>query len=95
MCSMSNVIRVHITFSGHVQGVFFRAFTRENAIKLGVNGWVRNLSNGDVEAIFEGEREKVDKLIYLCRYMHPYARVDGIKMEYEEPKGERVFEVRY
>ena len=92
---MNDIIRVHVTFSGHVQGVFFRAFTEENASKLRVNGWVRNLPNGDVEAIFEGKRDNVEKLIYLCRYKHPYARVEDVKIEYEKPQGEKVFEVRY
>jgi len=90
-----DVVKAHVYFSGHVQGVFFRAFTRENAIKLGVNGWVRNLPDGRVEAVFEGPRDKVEKLIYLCRYRHPYARVDEVKIEYGEPEGYQNFRVRY
>ena len=92
---MSDMIRAHVVFSGHVQGVFFRAFTEENARRLGIKGWVKNLPTGEVEAVFEGPRKDVEKLIYLCRYKHPYARVDDVKIYYEEPKGEKVFEVRY
>ncbi|MCD6276516.1 MAG: acylphosphatase [Thermoplasmata archaeon] len=88
-------VKAHVFFSGHVQGVFFRAFTRENALKLGIRGWVRNLPDGRVEAVFEGPREKVDKLIYLCRYKHPYARVDDVEIEYGEPEGYKDFRVRY
>ena len=88
-------VRAHVFFSGRVQGVFFRAFTRDNARKLGVSGWVRNLPDGRVEAVFEGPREKVEKLIYLCRYEHPHARVDSVEVEYEEPQGLKGFEVRY
>ncbi len=90
-----DVVKAHVFFSGRVQGVFFRAFTRENAIKLGVKGWVRNLPDGRVEAVFEGPRDKVEKLIYLCRYKHPYARVDDVEVRYEEPEGYKDFRVRY
>jgi acylphosphatase len=60
-------IRAHIFITGKVQGVFFRASTRSEAIKLNVNGWVRNVSDGRVEAIFEGKRENVEQLIEFCR----------------------------
>ena len=92
---MSDAVRAHVIFKGRVQGVFFRAFAEENAIKLGIRGWVRNLPDGDVEAVFEGKREDVEKIIYLCRYKHPYARVDDVIVKYEEPKGEVDFRVRY
>jgi len=88
-------IQAHVFFSGHVQGVFFRAFTEENAKKLGVRGWVRNLPDGRVEAVFEGPRDKVEKLIYLCRYKHPYARVDDVEIHYEQPEGFSDFRIRY
>ncbi len=88
-------IKAHVFFSGRVQGVFFRAFTRDNALKLGVRGWVRNLPDGRVEAVFEGPEDKVEKLIYLCRYKHPHARVDDVVIEYGEPEGYKDFRVRY
>ncbi|NPA75939.1 MAG: acylphosphatase [Euryarchaeota archaeon] len=88
-------IRAHVFFSGRVQGVFFRAFTKENAEKLGVNGWVRNLSDGRVEAVFEGPKDKVEKLIYLCRYEHPHARVDDVVINYGKPEGISGFKIKY
>ena len=60
-------IRAHIFVIGNVQGVFFRASTRSEAIKLNVVGWVRNVSDGRVEAVFEGEREDVEQMIDFCR----------------------------
>ncbi len=90
-----DIVKAHVFFSGRVQGVFFRAFTRENAERLGVNGWVRNLSDGRVEAVFEGTNKKVEKLINLCRYEHPHARVDQVEVKYEEPEGFKNFKIRY
>ncbi|WGM88893.1 MAG: acylphosphatase [Candidatus Bathyarchaeum tardum] len=60
-------IRAHIFVTGKVQGVFFRASTRSEAIKQNVIGWVRNVSDGRVEAIFEGKKENVEKMIDFCR----------------------------
>ena len=54
-------VRLHVVIEGRVQGVFFRANTREEAISLGLNGWVRNCLDGRVEAVFEGEKDKVEK----------------------------------
>jgi len=88
-------VKAHVFFSGRVQGVFFRAFTEENAKKLGIRGWVRNLPDGRVEAVFEGPKDKVEKLIQICRYEHPYARVDKVEVEYGEPEGYRDFRIRY
>ncbi len=88
-------IKAHVLFYGRVQGVFFRAYTEENANKLGIKGWVRNLPDGSVEAVFEGPEEAVNRLIYLCRYEHPHARVENVKIEYGEPEGFREFKIRY
>ncbi|MBS3816329.1 MAG: acylphosphatase [Candidatus Thermoplasmatota archaeon] len=82
------MIRKHCFFSGKVQGVFFRANTREQARKRGVKGWVKNLRDGRVEAVFEGPEEQVDDLIEWCREKQPNARVDGVEIEEEEPTGE-------
>jgi acylphosphatase len=60
-------IRAHIFVTGKVQGVFFRATTRSEAINLNVSGWVRNVSDGRVEAVFEGKRENVEKIIEFCQ----------------------------
>ncbi len=88
--------RVHVWVSGIVQGVFFRANTKDLALKLGVNGWVRNLPDGRVEAVFEGEEEKVKEMIEFCKKGPPGSRVDEIDVKEEEYKGEfNSFEIRY
>jgi acylphosphatase len=82
--------------SGRVQGVFFRYETRQQARRLGVTGWVRNLPDGRVEAIFEGEKEAVDFMIEFCRRGPPGARVEKVKVTWEPYKGEfEGFRIRY
>jgi len=81
-------IRAHVLVSGKVQGVFFRSSTKDKAEELGISGWVRNLSDGRVEAIFEGEKEDVDKMVEWCRKGPEYARVTGIDVFMEDYKGE-------
>jgi len=93
---MTEKIRVHIFVSGLVQRVFFRANTVETARKLGITGWVRNSPNGQVEAIFEGDRENIQKMIEWAKKGPPSAKVDGIKVDWQEYKGEfNNFEIRY
>ncbi|MFO7793040.1 MAG: acylphosphatase [Candidatus Saliniplasma sp.] len=82
------MIRKHVFFSGKVQGVFFRANTKDKAQEFGVNGWVKNLPDGRVEAVFEGDEKKVDELIMWCKNNQPYARVDDVEIEEEDPSGE-------
>lgn len=82
------MIRKHCFFSGKVQGVFFRANTRDKAQKVGVKGWVKNLKDGRVEAVFEGSKEKVEEVIEFCKNDQPHARVDSVDIEEEEPTGE-------
>ena len=60
---MDKKVRAHIFVSGRVQGVFFREKARQKAQSLGVNGWIQNLADGRVEAVFEGEGEKVEKMV--------------------------------
>ncbi len=79
------MIRKHCFFSGKVQGVFFRANTRDKAQKLGVKGWVKNLRDGRVEAVFEGPEEKVEELIEFCKNDQPHAKVDNSDIKEEEP----------
>ncbi len=81
-------LRVHIFVSGKVQGVFFRSNTRNKAMELGLTGWVRNLSDGRVEAIFEGEKEKVKKMIEWVGKGPEYARVEDMEIIPEEYKRE-------
>ncbi len=81
-------IRAHVYVSGLVQGVFFRHETRRLAQALGVGGWVRNLPDGRVEAVFEGEEALVRKMIDFCGRGPPGARVTGVRVEWEEYRGE-------
>lgn len=88
------MIRKHIFIKGKVTGVFFRAFIRERALELGLNGWVRNLDENTVEAVFEGEKEKVDKIIELCSNGPSRAVIKDIKIIEEESEGEKSFIVK-
>lgn len=80
--------RVHVIFSGIVQGVFFRANTRREALRLGLKGWVRNLPDGTVEAIVEGRRADVERLLEWCSSEIPLARVDSVDADWEPYLGE-------
>lgn len=87
--------RVRLIIKGRVQGVFFRHNTNKVAYKLGLKGFVRNLDDGSVEVIAEGDKKKIDELIQFCRKGPAYARVDDVKIGYEKTKGEfSGFEVR-
>lgn len=88
--------RVHMWVSGHVQGVFFRASTRDEARRLGLTGWVRNLPDGRVELVAEGPEDVVEDLINWCRKGPSFARVDRVDVQAEEFKGAYTgFDVRY
>lgn len=88
--------RVHVIVSGLVQGVSFRRYTKEEAVKNGVNGWVKNLSDGRVEAVFEGNEENVKKMIEFCRAGSPNAFISNIKVIQEDIKNEKTgFEIKY
>ncbi|MEM2254035.1 MAG: acylphosphatase [Candidatus Bathyarchaeia archaeon] len=89
-------VRAHVFVSGRVQGVFFRHETRREARMRGVKGWVRNLPDGRVEAVFEGEEEAVKQLIEFCKRGPPGARVTGVEVKWENYTGEfKDFEIRY
>ena len=75
-----SVIARHVTVTGLVQGVFFRAWTREQAPQLGVTGWVRNCPDGRVDAHVEGEQDAVERLIALLRRGPAAARVDDVHL---------------
>ena len=79
---------MRIYVSGRVQGVFYRSNTRKRALELGLKGWVRNLPDGRVEAVVEGEENQVDRLIQWFRRGPPSAVVTGLEVEKETPKGE-------
>ncbi|MCD6514633.1 MAG: acylphosphatase [Candidatus Asgardarchaeum sp.] len=89
-------VRAHVFISGRVQGVFFRAHTQMMAMKHNVTGWVRNLRDGRVEAVFEGELKDVEKVIEWCHKGPPLAKVDKVEVIWEDYKGEfSSFEIRY
>jgi acylphosphatase len=89
-------VRAHVFVSGRVQGVFFRSETRHEARRRNVTGWVRNTADGRVEAVFEGEREDVEKLIDFCRRGPPGARVTKVDVQWEDYTGEfKDFKIRY
>ena len=80
--------RAHVLVTGRVQGVFFRAETAEFARELGLTGWVRNLPDGRVEALFEGEKEDVEKAVDFCRRGPRGAYVSDLNIEREQWKGD-------
>ena len=89
-------VRARVYVSGKVQGVFFRSETADLAQSLGINGWVRNLSDGRVEALFEGEKEQVEEEIEFCRRGPLGAHVRDLDIRWEDWRGEfRDFKVIY
>ena len=86
--------RRRVVVQGHVQGVFFRETVRRRALAGKVAGYVRNRPDGSVEAVFEGERDAVERLVEFCREGPRGARVDWVDVENEEPGGSTGFEVR-
>ncbi len=88
--------RAHLFIDGRVQGVFYRAFTRDIAHSLGLNGWVRNLRDGRVEAVFEGDKKLIEQAIQKCHAGPPGARVSHIDVRWEPYDGaENGFHIRY
>ncbi len=89
-------VRAHVFIEGRVQGIFFRANTREEASLLGLTGWVKNCWDGRVEAVFEGEREKVEKVILWCKKGPPGAMVRDVEINWEQVTGEyETFSIEY
>ena len=87
---------MHVWIEGNVQGVFFRANTRDKAVSLEITGWVKNLSDGRVEAVFEGEDEAIKEILEFCREAPFGAKVDDMEIKEEPYKGEfESFEVTY
>jgi acylphosphatase len=74
---------VRLRMAGRVQGVWFRAWAREQALLLGLDGWVRNRADGTVEAVLAGPRDKVERMVALCRRGPPAARVEKLTREPE------------
>jgi len=80
--------RVHVIVEGKVQGVFFRQHTKEEAQLRNLKGWIRNLPDGRVEAIFEGESKAIEEIIEFCKTGPRNAYVTKIDIKYEEYRGE-------
>jgi acylphosphatase len=88
------VRRVRVLVSGQVQGVFFRQRTARLARSAGCGGWIRNRSDGLVEAVFEGPHEQIDRLIAWCHEGPEHAIVERVEVSEEDPEGLEGFEVR-
>jgi acylphosphatase len=87
------MICVHVRVSGRVQGVFYRAFTQNKAREMGIKGWVKNVPGGGVEAVLEGERQKVGELLALMKAGPEGSMVLGMELSELKCKGYDDFEV--
>ncbi len=85
---------MHVFVSGEVQGLGFRQAIADKANEQGVTGWVRNLRDGRVEAVLEGPRDEVYRVVGLCRAGPKGAKVAGVQVDREPPKNEKTFKVR-
>ena len=93
---MTDNKRVHVIIEGRVQGVFFRAYTKDEAVKLGLSGWVRNRPDGSVEALIEGGGTAVEKMLHWFHEGSPHSLVKNIHVTDEPPAGDNIaFEIRY
>jgi acylphosphatase len=88
------MIRRRVVVHGFVQGVYFRDSIRRLAVRSGVGGWIRNNSDGGVEAVFEGEPEAVERLVAFCREGPRGARVDEVDVHDEDVAGLEGFAIR-
>ena len=73
--------KVHVIISGRVQGVWFRASTKSKAEQFGITGWVRNTSDGNVEAVFEGDEKIIEEILEWCNHGPPLAKVDNVEIK--------------
>jgi acylphosphatase len=88
-------VRAHVWVSGQVQGVYFRVYAEDEATFRKVQGWIRNLRDGRVEATFEGPRAAVEAMLQWCRRGSPASHVSHVEVAWETPEGERGFQVRH
>jgi Acylphosphatases len=93
--SDSDRVRAHVFVSGRVQGVYYRASTRDAARERGVDGWVTNLDDGRVEAVFEANTDAVEAMCEWCETGSRAAEVDDVAVKMESPEGLDGFEVRW
>ena len=93
---MSGTRRIHVIVEGRVQGVFFRAYTKDEAVRLGMSGWVRNRPDGTVEALVEGEKSAVEKMEQWFHRGSPHSHVIKVHVTEEDPVGDTsTFEIHY
>lgn len=89
-------VRAELIIRGRVQGVWYRQSTKETATGLGLTGWAKNCPDGSVQAVFEGNKEKVEMAIAWCRQGPPAADVSDIKIDWQDYSGEfETFRIRY
>jgi acylphosphatase len=86
--------RVHVFVSGDLDGVDFAQAVADKATEQGVTGWVKRLSDGRIEAVLEGPRDEVYRVVGLCRAGPNGARVAGVQVDREPPRNEKVFKVK-
>ncbi len=77
-------VRARVLIEGRVQGVFFRYRTQETALKFDLKGWVKNRRDGSVEAVFEGDKEKVDQIVQWCHRGPSEAKVTKVHLSWED-----------
>ncbi|HQQ24960.1 MAG TPA: acylphosphatase [Methanomassiliicoccales archaeon] len=87
------VYRVSATFKGKVQGVYFRQYTRRWAEMLSLSGYVKNMPDGTVLAVFEGQRQAIQEMIRRLKEEHPNAEVTSVDIKVEEPEGLQGFQI--
>jgi acylphosphatase len=92
---MSDLSAATLLISGRVQGVWYRGWTREKAIELGLAGWVRNCPGGQVEAFVEGPKHLVESMIQWCRQGPPPAIVRSVDVTWSEARNLEGFHIRY
>lgn len=93
---MTDNIQIKLVITGRVQGVFFRAETKKTADRLGINGYVKNLSDGSVEAVIKGDSASVSQMIEWCRKGPPISKVQSVETEkISSVSNFNTFDVRY
>ncbi len=90
-----SVKTVHAIVRGRVQGVFFRAYTRDEALKYGLAGWVRNLPDGSVEALIQGEADKVNRMVSWLYQGSPMSQVSDVIVDMQETVAMHGFDILY
>jgi acylphosphatase len=85
-----------VIVAGDVQGISFRYYAKQKAIILGIKGWIRNLTSGEVEAVFEGLEDRIREMVEWCKKGPWLAKVNNVRVEFSDYKGEfENFEIRY